>query len=148
MDIQKLFYKEEETNEKIRSEFRELNCSIDKEDQKLREKFENWFAKIPNNEKLRLRCDIQSEDNHKHWSGLFELYLHELFIQSQFKVECHKGSSKTERKPDFFISKDESEIYVEAITKSDSESDKRISNRYNVTSEFFSSLQIPKDIII
>ncbi|MGC9778105.1 MAG: hypothetical protein HZR80_02565 [Candidatus Heimdallarchaeota archaeon] len=130
------------------SDFSTLNNSSGEENQKVKAMLEDWFKKIPESEKKRLRKDFRSDDNHTHWSGFFELFLHELFSLSDYQVEVHTSSDKTKRKPDLFMKKDNVHFYVEAITRSDSDSEKRICHRLNTVETFFKSLKLSRDILV
>jgi len=141
-------FKRNNKNEKVDSDFISIINSSDNRSLILKEKIEKWFEKVPDKEKKRLKKDIQSEDNHIHWSGFFELYLHELFIQAGYEIICHKKNEDSKRMPDFYLKNKKHEFYVEAITRSDSSSIKKRSKRQNTVVEFFNSLEITKDIIV
>lgn len=148
MNRPKLFDQETKDQGNNLSNYCNLKNTSDNESLRLKKIFENWFEKVQDTEKNRLKKDFQSEDNHTHWSGFFELYLHELFTQSGYTIECHKISDKTKRTPDFYLENEDYAFYVEAITRSDSYSDKNNSVRQNITIQFFESLEISKDVII
>ena len=58
---------------------------------------------------------IRSEDDGQFRGAFLELYLHEFLIRTGHHVTVHPGSPSTNRKPDFFVERDGSSYFLEAI---------------------------------
>ncbi len=83
----------------------------------IRTRLENWFSRYPEDEKNRLVKEFGLKNNeNKFHSTFFELALHELLINLDYKVTVHPQLSDTEKNPDFLaeISSDDG-FYMEAI---------------------------------
>lgn len=50
----------------------------------------------------------------RHYAAWWELYLHELFLRLGYEITIHPAIDGTERKPDFGLRSDSSELLVEA----------------------------------
>lgn len=76
----------------------------------IRKELNIWFRNYPENEKVELKNRFIKN----FYSSFYELFLYQLFISLGFKVTIHPELSNTTKRPDFLISKDDTEIYVEA----------------------------------
>ena len=93
-----------------------------------RERLNNWFKNYPNEEKkeLKIRFEIDFE------SAFFELYLYTSFKKLDFIIQIHPTVPNSNKRPDFLISKDGLEIYIEAKTvSSKSEKEKAEQRKLN-----------------
>lgn len=76
----------------------------------VRRELNKWFLNYPIEHRKELKNSFK-----KHFDDSFyELFLHQLFLQLGFQVEIHPSIKNSRKKPDFLISKDNLEIYVEA----------------------------------
>ncbi len=55
----------------------------------IRALIEEWFVKVPDTEKTRVRSGLRSRNDLEHWSTFFELYCHELLMKSGYSVQMH-----------------------------------------------------------
>lgn len=81
----------------------------------VREILNSWFNNYPVDEQNDLKKRFPSHL----YSTFYELFLHELFFRQGFNIKIHPTLPGTNRKPDFLISKDGFEIYVEAKDSQD-----------------------------
>ena len=80
----------------------------------VRKVIEDWYRRYPSEERKDLQARLRdSNDVHVH-AALWELYLHEMFVCSGFKVECHPVLSDTESRPDFLVFNESASFFVEA----------------------------------
>lgn len=98
------------------SSYSYLNRSARPEAETIRNVINKWFVKYPIKCKKDLKSRIKSDDDIQHTSGVFELYLHELFLRLGYFLEPHpKTAGKKKTKPDFLVSNDVGEkFYLEA----------------------------------
>lgn len=86
----------------------------------------NWFDKYPEDEKDELRLRFKNEFD----ETLYELFLHELFLKQGFKLCVHPTVPNTSKRPDFLVSKNGTEFYLEAkVAKDKSSHEKSIENK-------------------
>lgn len=81
-----------------------------KDIQIIRETLEKWFSEYPELEKLELKNRFKKDLD----SAFYELFLFELFNKLGFNIEIHPKLKDTNKRPDFLISKDDFQAYVEA----------------------------------
>jgi len=90
---------------------------------KVREAHELWFSRYPEEHKGDLRGRFVSEDNVQHYSGLFELVLHELFLKLGCEIVIHPELNNGKSKhPDFLVRHPLGDFYLEAVVVPDESS--------------------------
>jgi hypothetical protein len=77
---------------------------------------EHWFAEYPADEATDLRSRFRDKDPAQHFAAWWELYLHRLFNQLQFRVEVHPELEGVSSRPDFRIAGPDGSFLVEAAT--------------------------------
>lgn len=76
----------------------------------IRNKLNDWFSHYPDKEKQELKSRFKKTFS----SAFYELFLFELFRLQGFKITIHPRLSNSDKCPDFLISKNSTEIYIEA----------------------------------
>ena len=95
---------------------------------------EKWFQEYPISERKELKNRFKKDMD----SAFFELFLFVLFKRQGFEVLIHPQLNKTNKRPDFLVSKDGEQIYVEAkISYDKSEEETSFERR---KSEFYDNL--------
>jgi hypothetical protein len=87
------------TNTESRYQF--LNRSARPENGRIRDLLESWAEQIPPTEQAKFIREFSSGDDIQFHASLFELYVHELLLQSGHKIEIHPKLSGTNKRPDF-----------------------------------------------
>lgn len=77
---------------------------------KVRDTLERWFHNYPEEEKKELKNRFKKDFD----SSFYELFLHELFCKLGYDITIHPDLLSSPKKPDFLISKDNLELYIEA----------------------------------
>lgn len=77
---------------------------------KVRDTLERWFYNYPEEEKKELKSRFKKDFD----SSFYELFLHELFCKLGYNITIHPDLPSSPKKPDFLISKDNLELYIEA----------------------------------
>lgn len=91
------------------------NISARTDISKVRDILEKWFYNYPEEEKKELKSRFKKDFD----SSFFELFLYELFCKLGYNIIIHPDLPSSPKKPDFLISKNDLEIYIEAkIVKS------------------------------
>lgn len=104
------------------------NKSARNDIENIRKVLNDWFDKLPDNEKPELRQRF----NKSFSSAFYELFLYNLFLNQGFEIQIHPKVPNTEKRPDFLICKNGQEIYVEAKeAKDESEYERSQKNRLN-----------------
>ena len=110
----KLFDKTTETivgpSSKNENSFNYYHKSNRKDIQIIRETLEKWFLEYPESEKLELKSRFKKHLD----SAFYELFLFELFNKLGFNIQIHPKLKNSNKRPDFLISKDGFQVYVEA----------------------------------
>ena len=84
----------------------------------IREVLNRWFIIYPQVEKIELKQRFKKAFS----SAFYELYLFNLFKLQGFTIEIHPKLPNSNKRPDFLISKNEIEFYLEAkVAKGESE---------------------------
>src|SRR5690606_36952056 len=114
-------------------------CSSGRNDiNKIRKVLNEWFAHYPENEKKELKNRFIKNFN----SAFYELFLFSLFRIQGFDITIHPVLSGTLKKPDFLLSKDGFEFYLEAKVVNDkSHKEEAFERKRN---EFYDSLSKTK----
>lgn len=76
----------------------------------IRDTLEDWFSKIPDSEKASIKSSFKKTFD----DTFYELFLHNLFRKLGYDVKIHPSIGGSRKRPDFLISKDSVEIFVEA----------------------------------
>ena len=77
---------------------------------KVRDTLERWFYNYPEEEKKELKSLCKKYFD----SSFYELFLYELFCKLGYNITIHPDLASSPKKPDFLISKNNLEFYVEA----------------------------------
>lgn len=80
----------------------------------VRRLLEDWFGRYPEIEQRDLRNAFRSRLPGQHLAAWWELYLHELFLRLGYRIEIHPELDDSQHRPDFLLSKNGSQLYVEA----------------------------------
>ncbi len=78
------------------------------------DQLERLFSHYSTEHAESLRRDFRSRLPGRHYAAWWELYLHELFLRLGYEITIHPAIEGTERKPDFGLRRDGSELLVEA----------------------------------
>jgi hypothetical protein len=93
---------------------------LDRVDQKfwrrIRMELEHWFVEYPAGDAADLRSRFRDKDPAQHFAAWWELYLHRLFSQLQFRVDIHPELAEVSGRPDFRITGPDGSFLVEAAT--------------------------------
>lgn len=123
----KLFDDFERTNHqpstRQETEYDFLNNSARPASQLVRDKLEEWFANYPEGQ----RNDIRSRMKTEFHSPFFELFLHEVFLRLESKLELHPELGSKGKRPEFLATfPDRFQLVVEATlcTEEDSQTEK------------------------
>ena len=84
--------------------------------QRIRTELERWFAEYSADEAVDLRSRFRDKDPAQHFAAWWELYLHRLFTQLQFRVDIHPELAEVSGRPDFRVAGPEGSFLVEAAT--------------------------------
>jgi len=87
---------------------------------KVRAAHELWFGRYPEEHKADLRGRFVKDDDVQHYSALFELVLHELFLKLECEVVIHPDlNNGTGKRPDFLVRHSTGDFYLEAVVVPD-----------------------------
>jgi hypothetical protein len=75
---------------------------------------ESFFRRYPAEHSESLRRDFRARLPGRHYAAWWELYLHELFLRLGYEITVHPAIDGTDRKPDFGLRRDDSNLVVEA----------------------------------
>lgn len=110
------------------------NISARKEISIVRDTLEDWFCNYPKNEKKELKSRFKKDFD----SAFYELFLYQLFYKLGYNIIIHPDLPSSPKKPDFLISKDDLEIYVEAkVVKNKTKEQEAFERKIN---EFYDNL--------
>jgi len=94
----------------------------------IRDILNEWFERYPNSEKHELKTRFKFSFS----STFYELFLHELFLMQGFVLEPHPDVVGSTKKPDFLVTGNGIEFYLEAKESTDkTDADKSIDRRIN-----------------
>lgn len=82
---------------------------------KIRNLLNKWFDHYPQEDQLSLKNDFKNDFQ----AAFFELFIHELFKKQGFKLQPHPKVEGTTKKPDFLVTSESDEFYIEAKHASD-----------------------------
>lgn len=83
---------------------------------KLRQLINRWFKNIPTDDQKDLGSRLRSKDDRQHFPAYFELVWHQFFLEEGWGVTIHPDLPNSQNKPDFKISLNRSDLYVEVAT--------------------------------
>lgn len=106
-DIKRDFTGRSETNE---DSFSYYDRSARKDIGKIRDLLEKWFQNLPEAEKYEVKKRFKKSFD----SVFYELFLFNFFKELGYEIIIHPKIDNTDKKPDFLISRDGVEIYIEA----------------------------------
>jgi hypothetical protein len=82
---------------------------------KIRNLLNKWFDHYPQEDQLSLKTDFKNDFQ----AAFFELFIHELFKKQGFKLKPHPKVEGTTKKPDFLVTSESDEFYIEVKHASD-----------------------------
>lgn len=82
---------------------------------KIRNFLNKWFDHYPQEDQLSLKTDFKNDFQ----AAFFELFIHELFKKQGFKLKPHPKVEGTTKKPDFLVTSESDEFYIEVKHASD-----------------------------
>ncbi|MDR0972404.1 MAG: hypothetical protein LBM61_00275 [Prevotellaceae bacterium] len=100
----------------------------------------DWFSRYPTAEceELKSRFKVSFND------ALYELFLHELFLKQGFEITVHPNVPNATTHPDFLISKNNTEIYVEAkVSTGKTSNEKALDNMTNTVYDAINTICSP-----
>jgi hypothetical protein len=83
--------------------------------QRIRDKLNDWYAALPDNDES-VRRRFRKADPRQHYAAWWELYVHALLRALGFDVTVHPDVPGTDGHPDFLAERGEQSFYVEAVT--------------------------------
>jgi hypothetical protein len=89
--------------------------------EEVRRLIEDWFVRLPDEEKASIRSRLRSPDNRQFNAAFWELYLHEALTQAGYVVTTHPAVEGTDRSPDFLVEGRDQAFYMEARVASESD---------------------------
>ena len=95
----------------------------------IRNTLEKWFDRYPDNDKLELKKRMQASFN----TTFYELFIHELFYQQGFILDPHPRIPGSEKTPDFYVTSNDLEFYIEAYETTGNSEDFQKSEIYKYT---------------
>ena len=105
----------------------------------IRNKLNEWFQDCPDSEKKELKNSFKKSFD----DCFFELFLFQLFQNLGFKIIVHPNLKNSSKRPDFLVSRDNLELYVEAkIVKDKSKKEEGLERKINKFYDDFSRIKI------
>ena len=93
---------------------------------KIRNLLNKWFDDYPKEDQVSLKAHFKNDFQ----AAFFELFIHELFKKQGFKLKPHPKVEGTTKKPDFLVTSESDEFYIEVKHASDlSEQDESYEKR-------------------
>jgi hypothetical protein len=80
----------------------------------VRRVLDEWFSRYPADDGAELRERFRSKLAGQHWGAWWELYLYELFTKLGFDIDIHPKLHDSTTNPDFKLSRNGSQLYLEA----------------------------------
>ncbi|NTS76013.1 hypothetical protein HR060_03955 [Catenovulum sp. SM1970] len=111
--------------QRLENDFDFLNRSSMPAAQKVRDFYNLWLSRFPEEEALELISRIQSKDEQNCKSATFEIVLYAILITKGYSVSIHPElDNGSKKRPDFLVqTQSGEEFYLEAILASDKDSD-------------------------
>jgi hypothetical protein len=95
--------------------FSYINRTSREEFARMRDLLEVWFSRYPVSEQQELRSRFRSLNDFQHEAAFFELFLHELLLRFNCRINLHPPVQQTSKVPDFLVEPDASHnFYLEA----------------------------------
>jgi hypothetical protein len=116
-------------------EYEFLNRCPRAEVENVRLLIEEWFSRIPADERPRMLSSLKSHDNQEHFSAFFELYCHELLLRNDMTVMMHSIGSLGRAK-DFRAERNGVTIEMEAVLCMDSDTKRTEKAILNVVTDY------------
>lgn len=100
----------------------------------IRDLLNQWFSNYPTEHQRELKSSFKNHFD----DSFYELFLHQLFLELDYKVEVHPKINNSDKRPDFLITKADQEIYVEAKVTSGKSNEEKAFER--MRDEFYDNL--------
>jgi len=81
----------------------------------VRDLMAGWLGHVPSDHVADLRHRLQSKDGAQFESAFWELYLHEAYLRSGYRLTIHPALTGTRHRPDFLIEDGDTRFYLEAV---------------------------------
>lgn len=105
----------------------------------IRDTLNDWFQDYPDSEKAEFRNSFKDH----FYDCFFELFLFRLFRQLGFEIEIHPEIPNSSKRPDFLITKEDLEIYIEAKSVYDkSKEEEALERKINQFYDNFSKIKL------
>jgi hypothetical protein len=82
---------------------------------RVRELLESWFAIYPTSHQSQLKSRFPADFD----AAYFELLLHQILVQSGYSIAVEPDVSQRSRRPDFFVKRGQTQLYLEATVATD-----------------------------
>lgn len=106
------------------SEFSFLDRSDRPKVAEIRSTLNYWFSLLPEEKKNNFKSRLKAKPKHNFLGAFYELFLFQLFVRMGFDVVIEPKLEKSDKTPDFLLTKSKDTIFVEATT-----------NEYSFTSD-------------
>jgi len=121
-----------------------LNRSARKSSEQVRNLLESWFSNYPDKFKKEFKRRFCSSGDLSHQSAFFELYMHELLLKLNFKVEIHPKIEEEPTHPEFLVFLKSSPIfYLECSQVKGSREDVAAEKRKNIVYDTLDKMDSP-----
>lgn len=98
--------------------YRFLNRSADPYIADIRQLIADWLRHVPAEHRTDLRRRLQGKNDDEFESAFWELYLHEAYRRSGYRLTIHPEITGSTQHPDFLIENDSTRFYLEAVRAS------------------------------
>lgn len=104
----------------------------------VRDLIEEWFSHVPAADQPGMRGSLRADGAHGE-SAFWELYLHEAYRRSGYRIDIHPEVPERRTRPDFLMTRGDERFYVEAVSvgraPTDIAQDARLSEVHRVLTE-------------
>ncbi len=109
----------------------------------LREQVEKWFLNLPKAERADIKSRLRSMDDGQHMGAFYELLLHQLCIEENWKTELHYLTDEN-LTPDLKVTTtDKDEFFLEVYTQLDENSVRKLQTAKNRINDAINGLKTP-----
>jgi len=106
----------------------------------IRKTLNKWFRKYPDEDKNELKNRFKKE----FLSAFYELFIFNLFKSQGFRIVIHPTIPSNTKRPDFLVSKNKKEFYIEAkIAKGESKKQESLRKRVNQIYDSLNTISSP-----
>lgn len=127
--------------------YRFLNRSADPYIADIRQLMAGWLSHVPAEHCTDLRCRLQGKNDDGFESAFWELYLHEAYLRSGYRLTIHPEIAGTTQHPDFLIENGSTRFYLEAVRASAPASGVGENNRIEEAQRVLATLRADRYLI-